>query len=205
MSKRRKVIALIINLLVVLLETIGLTMCFYKYGLESFRYYTIDSNIIAFIASFAYSIAMVIDLIYEQDKNHHIINVLKYLGATALFITAIVVLTILGPMSSYKAVLLEDAMIYVHVLCPILTIISYMFVEKQTLRGYKVAFFPLSYTFVYGIIILILNIKKEMVGPYPFFEVYNHNIFFCAGSCIAILVVTYLFSVFINILNKKNS
>ena len=118
---------------------------------------------------------------------------------------AIVVLTILGPMSSYKAVLFEGAMPFVHVACPILSIISYMFIEKQTLKGFKVAFFPLAYTFVYGIIILILNIEKQIVGPYPFFEIYKNNIWFCVGSCIAILVVTYLFSVFVNILNKKNS
>lgn len=206
MSKSRKITALVFNVIIVLLETISLTMCFCKDGLSSFQYFTIDSNIIAFFASLLYSICTIVDLVYEQDKIPKFVNYLKYIASTCLLITMIVVLTVLVPtMGGAKAMLLENAMPYHHIICPILTIVSYMFVEKQDIRGYKTAFIPFGITLFYGVLMIVLNIVGKISGPYPFLKVTENSVGYTTIWLFILLVGAYGFGFLINLVNKKTT
>lgn len=206
MSKSRKILALILNIIIVLLETISLTICFCNDGISSFQYFTVDSNIIAFFASLLYSIFTIVDLVYETDKIPKIVDYLKYIASTCLLITIVVVLTVLVPtMGGVEEMLLKDAMLYHHVLCPVLTIVSYVLVEKQNIRGVKSAFIPFSLTLLYGVIMIVLNIMGKISGPYPFLKVTENSVISSVLWLVLLLVGSYAFGYVLNLVNKKTT
>ena len=63
--------------------------------------------------------------------------------------------------------MLTNSGLYHHLLCPILSTASYVLWEAHS----TVWFVPVILTFIYGMIMLYLNGKGKVDGPYPFFRV----------------------------------
>ena len=79
-----------------------------------------------------------------------------------------------------------------HIFCPILSIFSYLFLENHV-KIYFVAM-PLIITLVYGIIMIILNAKEKVKGPYPFFEIKKNGVKATVIWIAIVLVFTGLIS-----------
>jgi len=104
-----------------------------------------------------------------------------------LTMTFIVTVFVLIPMGAgVKRMLFSGNGLYHHLLCPILSVSSYILLEEHTAGrksakggrdgGWKNILDPVAVTFVYGIIMILLNAVRRFDGPYPFFQVHNQSV-----------------------------
>lgn len=166
MKKRSKSLAL--NLIIVVFEIIAFIVSYICYHRISFEYYTEDSNILLMICCsiFAY-------YIITGKSIPKWLHVFKYIVTTCVAITFMVVVFILAPMYSfnYPLLMFSGTMLFHHTICPILAIITFLCYDNLKLYKKKDIYLSLSFTFIYAIVAIILNILKVLEGPYPFLMV----------------------------------
>ena len=122
----KKVITIGLNIILIIFEIIGLVITLRSIGLkEAVKFYTELSNILAMITSFILIIFLLKGNIPKS------VRLLRFISVVSLSVTFLVVLFILGPMYgfNYKFLLFSGGMLYTHLLCPILTFISFVFLE----------------------------------------------------------------------------
>lgn len=166
MAKRGKdtrAISIITNLVIVLCMAYCCYVMFTK-GLggnmkgktEGFKYFTIDSNILAAISAFFMLVARAVKVTPSS-----FVTVFKYVGTTAVTVTLVTVLVFLGPSLGYLK-MLEGINLYMHLLGPLLCIISFCWLD----RGPKIqrshigmSFLPV---FIYGLVyfVMVIVVKK---------------------------------------------
>ncbi|HPE96291.1 MAG TPA: hypothetical protein PLT66_09535, partial [Bacillota bacterium] len=100
------------------------------------------------------------------------------------------------------------SMLYHHTICPIIAIVSFMFLEDNSSIEKKQVFLSILPTGLYAVPVLILNIAKIMYGPYPFLYVYEQPIWMTCIWIIVILAMAALLSFLLylpaKIRRKKN-
>ena len=149
--------ARIINLIIVIAEVITLLITLKKKD-RKIVYYTQISNFVCLIAS-------LLLVIFGQKP---VVTMLRYLSSCMLLITFMVTAFILLP--TFKTIkLFTGRSFYLHLFCPALSLISYLFFEKHVRTIW--ALLPLAVTVVYGLIMIYLNYKEKVDGPYPFFRI----------------------------------
>ena len=137
-------------------------------GLSAFRYFTCLSN--AFCAAAALLMAV------SEMSGHvpYVVWLLKYLGTVSLTVTMMTVLLFLGPtMGGYKA-LLSGNNLYMHLLGPLLAIISFCFLEKGKMDT-GTAFLGLIPVIAYGLLYLYKVIYAPEEKRWPDFYGFNRN------------------------------
>jgi hypothetical protein len=164
-------ISLILNAVIIILEVIGLIACFNLLGFIDLTYYTIDSNIFLLISSILYLIS--------RKNIPKAVQLFRYSATLSVMITFLVVVFILYPMYdfNFQFMFLEGPNLYMHVLCPIISLISFIFFERNEIENvFKNNLRSLYFTLVYAVILITLNIFKVVNGPYPFLKVYEQSI-----------------------------
>ena len=189
---KNKKIALILNVILVISELIGIVLLLFNGGIDLI-YYTNISNILALVVS--------IFFIINYKKKSKAINDLRFMSTSCLAVTFLVVLFILSPMYqfNYRLLMFTDVFFLFHTLCPLLSIISYIFFEE----GSKNKYLGLSFTLIYGIVLIILNALRIVNGPYPFLMVYKQGVIMSIVWFILIIGGSYIISLLLNYLNKK--
>lgn len=148
------------NIILIILEAVGLSLSFRRGRWKILQFYTQLSNIAALLSSVLFLLA--------GEKAAW----LRYTGNCMLIMTFFVSLFILVPMGAgFKKMMLTDSGLFHHTLCPILSVASYILWETHA----RVWFIPVILTFVYGMIMLYLNWKEIVDGPYPFFRVRHQS------------------------------
>ena len=197
MKITHKNINIILNLLIVILEIIGFVLVFKELGITSLEYYTEDSNLLLLLSS-------IIILIYIS-KNKELplwFKSFRYIAIVSTTLTLIIVLTVLSWTTDFGLyyLLFHESMLYHHTLCPVLAILSFVFVERydnlHTIHG-------LYFTVVYGIIMIILNALKIVEGPYPFLLVQNQPIIHSIIWTALIFAITYAIALILKKINGK--
>ena len=197
MKITHKNINIIINLLIVILEIIGFVLVFKELGITSLEYYTEDSNLLLLLSS--------IIILIQISKNNEIPSWFKsfrYIAIVSTTLTLIIVLTVLSWTTDLGLyyLLFHESMLYHHTLCPVLAILSFVFVERydnlHTIHG-------LYFTAVYGIIMIILNALKIVEGPYPFLLVHNQPIIHSIIWTALIFAITYAIALILKKINGK--
>ena len=192
-----KNINIIINLLIVILEIIGFILVFNELGINSFEYYTEDSNLLLLISSSIFLIYLI--------KNKELPSWFKSLRFAAIVsttLTLIIVLTVLSWTTDFGLyhLLFHESMLYHHTLCPILAILSFVLIEKydnlNTVHG-------LYFTIIYAVIMIVLNVLKIVEGPYPFLLVYKQPILHSILWTVVILAITYAIAFILKKVNGK--
>lgn len=198
MNKRK--ISLSLNIIIIILELIGFLLTIKENGRLGIEYYTEDSNILALISS---SIFVIYILFNKKIPKY--LKLLKYTSTICLTVTFLVVIFILAPMYNfnYGFLLFHNELLFHHLLCPIICIISFIFFDGM--QEYKIIdnILVTSVTLLYGLILIILNIKKVVDGPYPFLKVYNQPIYISIIWAISIISFSYLIALLLRKLNKK--
>ena len=188
---------IIINLLIVILEIIGFVLVFKELGITSLEYYTEDSNLLLLLSS--------IIILIHISKNKELplwFKSFRYIAIVSTTLTLIIVLTVLSWTTDLGLyyLLFHESMLYHHTLCPVLAILSFVFVERydnlHTIHG-------LYFTVVYGIIMIILNALKIVEGPYPFLLVHNQPIIHSIIWTALIFAITYAIALILKKINGK--
>ena len=174
-------------------------------GLEMFKFYTVDSNILMAIASLIF-------VIYEirLDKGSikeipTVIYNIKFLGVAAITLTFVVTLFFLAPLYGFYA-MYNNNNLFFHLIVPVLSIISFIFVEKYDVK-YKYAFIgviPMAlYSIFYTTNILTHLVDGKPTYQYDFYGFLFGNVWNTFITLPVIFIVTYLISVLLIFLNKK--
>lgn len=198
--KKNKKMAIIFNILIIIFEIIGITIYVANNKGFDFSYYTHDSNILALISSSIYLIYLL-----SNKEVSKLVSILRYTSTVALSITFIVVLFVLIPMNNFNfsELLFRKAMPYFHIICPLLSFISYIFFEKHYLSGIKDIIRGYYYTIVYTLTLIILNMLTIVDGPYPFLRVKNNTFIYSLFYFIVISIASISLGIIINRLNNK--
>lgn len=151
-----------LNIILILLELWAFRLVTHgKWKL--FIFYTLLSNMTTFLSCIALLLA---------GGEAGWVRALRYLSVCMMTMTALVTAFILVPMGGDPKVLLwSGSGLYHHVVCPVINFISYVFFEKHV----NMILLPILVTLVYGLIMLWLNWKRVIDGPYPFFRVHNQS------------------------------
>ena len=193
-GKISDVVSLLLNLLIVVLGTYGTIITWNRVHMGMFQYYTVLSNIFGVLACATLAVFLVIKLATNRQIPK-IVYMIKYLAVCCLTVTLIVVITVLAPMrgeGGYEYLLTKDDMLFHHLLCPLISIVSFVIFDKLPLKTVKSALLAILPTAVYGLVAIVLNIAHIIVGPYPFLRVYNQSVLASVMWFIAIFAMAFL-------------
>ena len=209
----KKKISLWVNVFLIIAEIVGFVMVINESGFAFVKYYTQASNIILLIAATLYVIHYFKSCKNGTEELPYYVGLLKYIASCVVLVTFIVVVTVLAPTRADQGanavmnVIFGGSNLFHHILCPLICVISYVFLDENicsTRKENLLATFP---TFLYAAITLSLNIAKIMEGPYIFLYVYEQSVFMSIFWIIAIVgggfVVAFLLGLVINRNHKK--
>lgn len=121
-----------------------------------FRYFTTLSNVLCAIAS------LIVFLCAAFGKLPFRALLLKYVGTTAVTVTLLTVFLFLGPTShDWKGLLVGDEL-FLHLVCPVLAIVSFLVFEKTAMPAWTIAIGALPVP-LYG----ALYLYKVVSAPEP--------------------------------------
>lgn len=151
--------AAILNLIICILEIIAFFKVLKGRNIRKcFIYYTQLSNLMTLISSFLF--------VLLGTKNF--VEVLRFLSVCMLIMTFFVTVTVLVPITKDpKGLLFSGSGLFHHLIIPILSSVTYLFFEKRA--DIRWIWLPAAVTLAYGLIMLYLNYRKKVDGPYPFF------------------------------------
>lgn len=170
--------SLALNLAVVGMECSSVLISFLENGGESARYYTEDSNLLALIACGLLAAGTIAALIKGGEVAHWM-RILKYVAVCCLTLTFLVVVAILAPMEGlrgYRMFLLEGRSLYEHLLCPVAAFLSLVLFERPLPRVKGTLLWAALPSGLYAVVIIILNLTRVLVGPYPFLRIYQQPV-----------------------------
>ncbi len=199
---KNKNVSIILNVLIIIFEIMGFVISYNNMNRIAIEYYTEESNLIALVCSTIYLVYLI-----GKKKIPRWLSEFKYITNINLSITFLVVLFILIPMDNFKfkAYLIDGTMKYHHLICPILSVCSFIFFDSLCKFNKKDIHYGLTITIVYAIVMIILNIIGLIVGPYPFLMVKNQTILASIFWCIAILGFSYIIAFLLYKLRIKYS
>lgn len=151
----------ILNLIVVILEIVAFIKLHRSKSIKkSFVYYTWISNALTLCSS----------LMLVVLGKRPFVEVLRLTSASMLALTLFASVCILVPLTrNVKETLFSGSGLFHHLIIPVLSVVSYIFTEDKVPTLWVIL--PVSLTLIYGIIILCLNLRGKLDGPYPFFRV----------------------------------
>lgn len=193
--KERQKYSLFFNLLIVGLEIISFIIILITSHRIPVEYYTVDSNLLTLI-----SCAIFIVFMIRGGEIPRWLKLFKYISVTSLAITFIIVIFILAPIYhfNYGYLLFHNELLYQHLLCPIFCIATFLLFDNfsmdnilakkpklllrsktEQLKSGELAtsdeFCAISFTIIYGVVMVALNITKAIDGPYPFLKIYEQS------------------------------
>ena len=203
--KTRIKVALTINILMIIFEIAGTWISYSNSGISNLVFYTVDSNILAFISCVAFVIMCL------MNKNSRAVSMLRYIATINLALTFTIVVFVFVPMcvpygfDAVADILYRGPQIFHHVLCPILSFVSFAFFEENEIITRKNSAFAVAFTLLYAVVTLTLNILKVLEGPYPFLYVYKQPVWASVMWFVLIPLIAYGYSLLIGfIYTKKN-
>ncbi len=151
--------AVYINILIIILELCGFYISFKDFRWRIFIFYTEISNLIALLAA----LMIVARLPFAP--------LWRYCAVVMLVMTFLITLFILVPTfeNGMKILMLSGNGLFHHLLVPLLSFFSYLFLEAHDSRWYV----PVIISLIYGLGMFYLNYLRKMDGPYPFFRVHK--------------------------------
>lgn len=157
--------AIAANIVTIILELMGLRARKSGFKWKMFAYYTQLSNFVTLVSS----------ILFLLVRGNEVSIYFRYLACCMLLMTVLVTVFILAPMGGgFRKMLLSGNGLYHHTLCPLISILSYIFLEEHVSSG-MAWLVPSVCTLIYGVIMLILNGMNYFDGPYPFFRVHNQS------------------------------
>lgn len=170
-------------------------------GLKTFKYFTNNSNIFSALASIGIVVCDILILKKKREDIHIIALLFKEMAAVSVAVTLLVVMCFIGPIEGYYNFLIKDKGMCLHLICPLMTILSYIFLEysnekKKNIFFYSIfAMIPVAvYGTFYAVFVAITGVWEDFYG-------FNTN-GMIALSYNLILLGSYLLSLGITFLHR---
>ncbi len=144
------------NIVIVVLEIVGLYLSYKSVGKSMIIYYTEISNFLALVASVGYLLS------------GGSCNLLRYVSVCMLVMTFLISLFVLSPTAGgLRSIMFTGERLYHHTIIPILSFLSYLFFERHC----GIWYVPVILSMAYGFLMIYLNHIGKMEGPYDFFRI----------------------------------
>ena len=101
------------------------------------------------------------------------LSTLHLVSAVCLTVTFLIALLVLAPQEGFAYYFLQNVAPINHFLGPLLSVLTFLFMERPERLPGRAVFAPMAATLLYGVIMLILNILRVIDGPYFFLQVYK--------------------------------
>lgn len=196
MSEKLKTgLSLFLNLLIVVSVMVGFFIKFSYQGFRFLIYFTNLSNVLAGIASLAALISIFLSLKNKKENKIKLVPVFYHLSATCVCITLLVVvffLSIKAQLSGegYFSLFTGPNFLF-HFLVPVLSIVDYVFFEKEPSFSFKYVFLSLVPVFLYAVF-YCLDFFLHMTNSQAGYDWYS---FLGDGSILRIFLVAIAFVV----------
>ena len=216
--KTKQKLSLILNLLIFVLSTfsaiamfvgfyfMGEANAFTALGFNEFKYFTVDSNVFAGIVS----LLIVVHLLWKKEQECPLwLSALKLAATTAVTLTMMVTVFWLAPTSSsgYFS-LFVNSNLFMHLIVPLLCIISFVFFEpcKLSFKLTLTAVIPmLLYSIYYGGNIL-LHLQDGKTSPkYDWYGFLVGGMKTFPFVVVGIALITWVFALTLWFANKECS
>ena len=174
----RRVLSIVLNLAVVLMEPVAIRMSWEAVGNQTFTFYTENSNVFSAVICLLVVLAQLRGLVTERPLPRWV-KTLKFIAACCLTMTFLTVVLVLAPYYPEQGgvvfLLTESSMLYHHLLNPLCVFASFVFLERDPKLPARCIPLALVPTVLYGSVALWANIRRLIVGPYPFLMVYEQT------------------------------
>lgn len=176
--------------IICILSMIGTVWEIAENGWGMLWFYTVDSNIFLTVVCVVECIALCCNW---NKKAMERVYRLKYLATCCITITFIVVTFLLGPSQGgivgIWKLWTKGALLFHHLLCPVLMIISYCLNCEIRKKWILVS---LLVTGTYAIVTTVANIVKLIHGPYAFLYVYEQPVWMSVLWAMVTFVIAFL-------------
>jgi len=190
----RSMSALIINVIIVLMEITAIGLGFSN-GIRMLVYYTVLSNLFSLVVSAVYILQAVWCQTHKNRECSHLVTTLRYLSTGCLTLTFLIVVLVFVPMAApYGGVsdlLFKDVNLFHHLLCPVLSFVSFCFLEDGVPLSRRQNGLALIPTAIYAVVLVTLNLTRTVRGPYPFLLVYEQPVWASVMWAAVILCAAY--------------
>lgn len=197
MSKSRRIIGICLNLAVAFMAIHGIALMMHR-GWAILRFYTVLSNLLAAVACL-----LCAGCFFFGTEAPGWIRYLKLAATLGLTLTFLIAAAVLAPDMGFYEIFLEGAVLYHHLLCPVLCIISFLLFDRISVSPLTGAVITAVPTVIYGIVAYILNITRVMTGPYPFLQVYDQSVAATILWIIGLIVLVNLLGFLLVWLNRR--
>lgn len=174
----RRVLSIVLNLAVVLMEPAAIRMSWEAVGNQTFTFYTENSNVFSAVVCLLVVLAQLRGLVTGRPLPRWV-KTLKFIAACCLTMTFLTVVLVLAPYYPEQGgvvfLLTESSMLYHHLLNPLCVFVSFVFLERDPKLPARCIPLALAPTVLYGSVALWANIRRLIVGPYPFLMVYEQT------------------------------
>lgn len=157
--------------------------------IEMFKYFTVDSNILMGLVSLIFSYYLI-----SKKKIPKWLYSLKLLGTVGVTLTFLTVVFYLGPTSRFGFFsMFTNANLFLHFLIPVLSIITFIFYEKNKYLTFKDALIGTSSMLIYSIYYITNAFSHIESGRIPIkYDWY----YFARGGVVSSLIVFCLMLLF---------
>lgn len=197
--KNRLLVALVLNILIIIGEMITVPREFSTVGWSLLKYYTYLSNILLGIVSILF--------VLYAAKSPLWLKRLRLLATGGVAMTLTVVLAVLAPSeeNGYFTYCIQGDGLWVHTICPVLSIICFIFAEDNSSLKYRDCLLPLGATLLYGVVAITLNLLRLLYGPYFFLHVYEQPIYMSVFWVVVLMVLVYFLAALQLMLSRRFS
>ncbi len=202
MTKRKTILSLIANILIVVLT--AAIVCSYfsakpsllvQSGFGSFRYFTTDSNVLVAIAALVTAVCDIRILAKKTDTIPKAALMFKFVGTACVMLTMIVTILFLVPV--YGGFVFRGTLIIVHAVTPLLAVLSFAFLETVHHIKRLPSLAGVVPMMLYGIVYYIeVRVIGEENGGWKDFYMYNRggqwflSLFLLTAGCFAVTLLT---------------
>ena len=175
----RKKTVVILNIILIILMSIGLFLMFSKHaqrspeafierGFRNFRYFTVLSNVYSGLVAVAYIILLICR---RKTESGTLMSILKLTSAAAVGVTFTVVLVFLGPLYGYGR-MYKNANLIFHMIMPLVAMIEFVVFPafesgKENAFSLKKCLYAGIPVVLYGTVYLVNIVLGGSDGTYP--------------------------------------
>lgn len=208
MSKKTAVISIVCNLLNFVAVAVCVARFFFRSGdgnmqvtgWQGFIYFTVDSNVLAALASLALAIFCLRNLRSGELRLPRWLLTFKFAGTSAVTLTLATVLAFLGPIYGYAS-MFEGANLWLHGLCPLLCIVSFVCFERGAKLPFSSTLLAVLPTAVYGAVYMLCVVVWRCWDDFYRFNM--GGMWYVSAP--VILLSSWLLSCVLRRLNRKRS
>ncbi len=124
-------------------------------GAHAFRYFTTLSNLLSGAAALTIVVCDALLLSHGGAALPDWAALIKYVGTVAVAVTFLTVVVFLGPSSGYGVMFANEGL-FLHLIGPLLAVVSFCFLEKSAPLPWARTLLGLLPTLVYGVLYLVM-------------------------------------------------